>query len=183
MLQDKAKVAAKIATRPDRVEIRGIYKARSIILNLVIAKIRKKGNTLPEGVGKFTRAMDMALPGEHTRKIYDGLGKRDACLLAELRTNKSKLRGYLNTIGAIESGFCKCGRAIETVRHFLFACQRWEGLRSVWLASMGRINRGSLGKALGGKTVEDSEPWAPNLRILKETLKFVKATGRWEEED
>lgn len=182
-LRERAKIAAKEATKEGREAEDKVYKAKSTVLGLALAKIRSKGRHIPEGVGKWTKAMDMAFPGKHTRRLYDGLEKKDASLLAQLRTNKTKLRGYLGIIGAAETEICACGRGVEGVRHFLFTCRRWASLRPTWLATMGRMSRGSLGKALGGMTAEETEPWAPNTRLVEATLKFVRSTGRWEEEE
>ena len=47
--------------------------------------------------------MDTALPGKHTRRLYDSLKREEAYVLAQLRTGIIRLNGYLYQIGAAES--------------------------------------------------------------------------------
>lgn len=56
-----------------------------------------------------SKRMDKALPGSHTRALYDTLMKREAKVLAQLRTGMSALNGYLHRIGVAESDMCACG--------------------------------------------------------------------------
>ena len=54
--------------------------------------------TLPGNVGKYSKEMDKALPGKHTRKLYDKLTYPEARILAQLRTGTIRLNGYLAKI-------------------------------------------------------------------------------------
>jgi division protein CdvB (Snf7/Vps24/ESCRT-III family) len=56
---------------------------------------------------QLARHIDQALPGKHTRKIYDTLNKRNAKMLVQLRTGKSRLNTYLSSIGACDSDRCE----------------------------------------------------------------------------
>ncbi len=85
---------------------------------------QQEGRKLPEDAGKFSKAMDTALPGKHTRELYDKLKRRAASVLAQLRTGMSRLSGFLGRIGAAESDQYACGHARETVEHFLLRCVR-----------------------------------------------------------
>lgn len=73
----------------------------------------------------FRRHIDRAIPGKHTRTLYDRLSKKDASLLPQLRTEKYRLNYYLARINAVETEIYQCGREAETVRHFLFRCLQW----------------------------------------------------------
>lgn len=53
-------------------------------------------------MGKFSKAMDIALPGKHTRELYDKLKRREASMLAQLRTGMTRLNGFLSRIGAVD---------------------------------------------------------------------------------
>ena len=100
-------------------------QAKSTIAAITIAGLR--GNrVLPTGIGKFSKELDKALPGTHTRILYDGLKKKEAKVLAQLRTGMSHLNDYLYRIGIAESDQCACGQAKETVKHFLFTYRRWK---------------------------------------------------------
>ena len=41
----------------------------------------------------------------------------------------AKLNGFFYRIKVTDSEICECGNAKETVKHFLFTCNRWTHLR------------------------------------------------------
>src|SRR5688500_342935 len=98
--------------------------------------------------------MDAALPGKHTRDLYGKLKRREACVLAQLRTGMARLNGFLSRIAAADSGLCACGRARETVERFLLRCVRWAALREDMLQCT-VTRRGSLSFYLGGEAPSD----------------------------
>lgn len=59
--------------------------------------------------GKLLRKIDKALPGKHVKKTYDALNRTDATILAQPRTNVSRLNLYLQEIKAAETDKCKSG--------------------------------------------------------------------------
>jgi hypothetical protein len=61
--------------------------------------------------GQFTKEIDKALPQKHTKALYDHLSREEAVILAQLRTNKSKLNEYLAKINASMTDLCDCGQA------------------------------------------------------------------------
>jgi hypothetical protein len=137
--------------------------------------------------GKFTRAFDSALPGKHTRLLYDGLNRQEAALLAQLRTGHNGLRGFLSAIQQSDTETCACGEETESVRHFLFQCTRWDHLRNDMIQAMGD-RFGDLSFALGGRSGQvgtdgkpvDGDPsrWKPNLEVVRAVLRFARNTGR-----
>jgi ribonuclease HI len=137
----------------------------------------------------FRCHIDQAIPGKHVRTLYDGLSKKDASILAQLRTGKCRLNAYLFRIRAVESEMCQCGREAETVRHFLFRCPRWRTTRNeLQLTTLPRWGehayclgawsdqRGHNGQYINGQ----KEKWKPDMSAIKKILKFVKATQRLE---
>jgi hypothetical protein len=52
-------------------------------------------NDLPENVGRHVKRIDAALPGKHTRQLYDRLSWKEASVLAQLRTGMARLNGYI----------------------------------------------------------------------------------------
>jgi hypothetical protein len=56
---------------------------------------------------QFTRQLDTALRGSHTKTIYDSLNREDASTLAQLRTGHVRLNGYFYRIGQRESNICQ----------------------------------------------------------------------------
>ncbi|KIX01156.1 uncharacterized protein Z518_08881 [Rhinocladiella mackenziei CBS 650.93] len=77
--------------------------------------------------GQYTRQLDRALPGTHTRRIYNGLKRDEAQIVAQLRTGKSRLNRTLYSIGTVDTKLCEWCQRPETVRHFLVECSRWTG--------------------------------------------------------
>ena len=71
-------------------------------------------------VGKYTRAIDKALPGKHTRALYNGRSYKDVSILCQLRTGMCRLNGYLSKIKVVGTPLCDCGVAEEIIDHFLF---------------------------------------------------------------
>lgn len=174
-LSTRAKEAARRATEPGRLPDGQHRQAKSTVINN--ARTKREARMLPEGVGKYSRDMDTALPGKHTRTLYDGLKRGEASVLAQLRTGMARLNGYLHQIGASESDICICGQARETVKHFLFRCTRWDEHRRELFAQT-NTRRGNLSFYLGGKAPSDSEKWAPNMDAVRATVKYAMATGR-----
>jgi hypothetical protein len=174
-LSRRAKEAARQATESGRTPQEQCRQAKSTIINNAIAK--EETRTLPDGVGKYSKEMDTALPGKHTRTLYDAFKRREASVLAQLRTGMARLNGYLHRIGAVESDQCQCSQARETVKHFLFRCARWDAYRTQMLAQTD-TRRGNLSFCLGGKAPSDPETWTPNMDAVRATIKFAIATGR-----
>lgn len=73
--------------------------------------------------GKFLQRIDKALPGKHTKTLYNARNGTDASRMAQLKTNISILNTYLHKIKIAETDKCECG-VLETVQHFLFFCPR-----------------------------------------------------------
>jgi len=132
-------------------------------------------------VGKYSKAIDKALPGRHTRILYDGLKRKEASVLAQLRTGMTRLNSYLSKIGVAESDLCICGHASETVERFLFRCTRWTRLREGMLQCT-ETRRGNLSFYLGGKAPSDHEQWKPDMKAVRATIKFALATRRLDTE-
>ena len=172
--------AAKKATELGKTpEGRQLQKAKATILTKLKREIKAKV-TLPPDVGKHSRDVDAALPGKHTKEIYDTLSKKEAGILAQLRTGMARVNGYLHRIGVSDTDQCDCGVAKETVKHFLFLCARWDHLRARLLQQLGtRI--GDLSFCLGGRSKNlelDPSPWKPNMNVVRATIRYAIATGR-----
>jgi hypothetical protein len=175
-LGPKAKAAARKATemgcRPDVP----IYQARATRIRLAITKQRQTRTPLGR-VGKYSKTMDTALPGRHTRTLYDPLKRKEAEVLVQLRTGMARLNSFLHNIGVVESDTCECGQASETVEHFLFRCTKWTTQREGML-KCSQTKMGNLSFFLGGKAASDGEKWAPDMQAVRATIKFAIATGR-----
>ncbi|KJZ68347.1 hypothetical protein HIM_12263 [Hirsutella minnesotensis 3608] len=168
-----AKTAAKKATQAGAVAGKPSYRARSTTLRLALA--RQQRDQLPENVGKHSKRIDRALPGKHTRTLYDSLTRKEADILVQLRTGMSRLNGYLHAIGATDSDLCDCGQAAETVDHFLFRCTKWIAQWGV-LFECARAKIGNLSFFLGGKAVSDCDKWKPDMQAVHAAIKFAIET-------
>lgn len=113
-LGKKGKSLARQATEQGRLPQRQPYCAKSTTISIARATQREK-RTLPEGIERYSTEMDAALPVKHTRTLYNAFKRREASVLAQLRTGVARLNGYLHRIGATKSDQCACGQAIETI--------------------------------------------------------------------
>jgi hypothetical protein len=114
-----AKEQARKTTQKDAVPQESVPRMKSTTLNLARSQAATS-NDLPENVGKHVKRVDAALPGRHTRQLYDRLSWKEATVLAQLRTGMARLNGYLYRINVADTDQCACGQARETVEHFLF---------------------------------------------------------------
>lgn len=155
------------------------------VVNIPIAKetvrrtalAKQVATTIPPQKSRFSRDLDQALPGTHTKKIYDTLQRKEANVLIQLRTRMARLNGYLYCIEATDSDLCQCGTAKDTVKHFLFRCPRWDILRQDLLAQT-RDKKGNLSFYLGGNTCQDPGEWAPNMEAVHAFRnQYVKRTA------
>ncbi|SPJ78067.1 uncharacterized protein FTOL_06456 [Fusarium torulosum] len=178
-IQKIAKMSARHATEPYMTPRRGFAKAKTTILNRTRAELRME-RKLPDGVGRHSRKVDSALPGKHTRLLYDQLSWKEASVLAQLRTGMARLNGYLYQIRAAPTDECPCGRAKETVEHFLFRCVKWTTQRKEMFQCT-KEKRGNLSFHLGGKATSDGQKWTPNMDAVRATVRFSIATCRLEQ--
>ena len=140
--------------------------------------------------GQFTKLIDKALPQGHTRRLYDKLSQKEAAILAQLRTGRCRLNGYLAKINASPSELCSCGQP-ETVKHFLFECPKWMQERQQlkqkadmrWM-DLSYLLGGWSGKELPNGQYLDGprDKWKPNLEVVMATIAFAQETRRLESE-
>ncbi len=171
-----AKEKARDATQQGATPQTRMPRMRSTTLNVARSNGRTSGH-LPENVGSHSKRVDAALPGNHTRQLYDRLSRKEASVLAQLRTGMARLNGYLHRLGLAPSDQCVCGQARETVEHFLFRCRKWTAHRTEMLRCTD-IHRSNISFYLGRKSPSDSKDWTPNLEAVRTTIRFAIATGR-----
>jgi ribonuclease HI len=171
-----AKEQARAATQEDTTPQAQVPRMKSTTLNIARSQAATS-HGLPENVGRHAKRVDSALPGKHTRQLYDRLSWKEASVLAQLRTGMARLNGYLYRINVAETDQCACGQARETVEHFLFRCQRWTTHRTEMLQCT-HTHRGNISFFLGGKSPLDDQNWKPNLEAVRATIRFSIATGR-----
>jgi hypothetical protein len=171
-----AKEQARAATHEDATPQAQVPRMKSTTLNIARSQAAtNKG--LPENVGRHAKRVDAALPGKHTRQLYDQLSWKEASVLAQLRTGMARLNGYLYRINVAQTDQCPCGQARETVEHFLFRCRKWTAHRTELLQCT-HTHRGNISFFLGGKSPSDDQNWTPNLEAVRASIRFAIATGR-----
>ncbi|KAF7520275.1 hypothetical protein G7054_g12831 [Neopestalotiopsis clavispora] len=154
-LQQLAKEAARKATLAGSSPSVKPFRAKSTTLNNARKRLSRT-DAPPDTIGAFSKRIDTALPGCHTRQLYDALSWKEASVLVQLRTGMARLNYYLAQIGAVSSPECDCGHAKETVEHFVLHCRNWTSYRKD-LLDFARNRRGSISFLLGGKTHRDDE--------------------------
>jgi ribonuclease HI len=175
-LLKRAKEEARKATQKGATPEQQLPSMQSTTLRIARSKV-SINTALPEKVGKHSKRVDTALPGKHTKQLYDRLTWKEANVLAQLRTGMARLNAYLFNINAALSDQCDCGQARETVEHFLFRCQKWTAYRTEMLQCTD-TRRGNISFYLGGKSPSDDQKWRPNLEAVRATIRFALATGR-----
>lgn len=78
-------------------------------LNTAQLKHKTDNKGLPENIKKFSKRVDSALPGKHTRQLYNHLSWKEASILAQLRIGIARLNYYLYRIKVKPSEQCECG--------------------------------------------------------------------------
>ena len=168
LIEHNAKLAARVSVPP----MPRVPRLPKTWFTILVASGRP--------LGRFSRELDQALPGAHTKMLYDTLRRKEAAVLIQLRTGMSRLNGYLHGIKVTDSDLCQCGTARKTVKHFLFRCPRWDNLRQD-LLSQTQDKRGNLSFYLGGKTCQDPATWVPNMKAIHATIRCVLRTKRLED--
>lgn len=140
--------------------------------------------------GAFTKQLDRALPGKHTKRLYDRLAKYKARIFSRLRTGCTPLNAYLHKIGARDTSACECGD-VETISHFLFDCERWEmqrkDLREInnerW-RDLSYFLGGWTDKKQDGKFIDgDRRRFRPDLNAVDAAIEFTIKTKRFDQND
>ncbi|TIA49782.1 hypothetical protein D6C77_09455 [Aureobasidium pullulans] len=142
----------QVASDRPRLTKRIVLKSQQLLAQAMVQ--------IPTTVGDAVRRIDAAWPGSHTRRMYDELSKRQASVVAQLRTGMTPLNGYLHNIKAVESNLCECGEAVESREHFTFHCVRWSEQREILDIRTGEED---LSRLLGGKTTTDNDDWTPDM--------------------
>ena len=175
-LLGQAKEQARAVTQKGATPDTELPRMKSTTLNIARRQVgTSKG--LPEKTGKHAKRVDAALPGKHTRQLYDRLSWKEASVLAQLRTGMARLNGYLYRINAAQTDQCGCGQARETVEHFLFRCRKWTAHR-VEMLQYTNTHRGNISFFLGGKSPSDNQNWTPDLGAVRASIRFAITTGR-----
>jgi hypothetical protein len=172
-----AKQEARQATKEGATPEKMFPIMKSTTLNVEKKKLTSERN-LPDGIGKHSKRVDAALPGLHTRQLHVDRPWIERNVLAQMRTDMTRLNNSLYRMKAVPSRQCACGHEPETVAHFLFRCAIWEEHRREMHGFSEQ--RGNISFFLGGKSPSDGPDWQPDLKAVQVTIRFALATGRLE---
>jgi hypothetical protein len=175
-LGQKAKRLAQRSTDEGRV-IRDRPRLTRSMVQRTQERLRRATEQVPATVGASVRRIDAAWPGNHTRRMYDDLSKRQASILAQLRTGMTPLNGYLHNIKVVESNLCECGETIESREHFVLRCARWSEQRKILGVY---TDEDDFSRLLGGKSAMDTDDWTPDMDAVRAVIHFTLATKRFE---
>jgi ribonuclease HI len=115
------------------------------------------------------RAIDQSLPSGKFLQLVEGLGRRKASLLVQLRSGHVPLLAHLFKMKAADSPICaQCGQARETVHHFVLMCPAFNEQRRAMHQEGGRDTR-TLGLLLSRR------------RLIPHLFRYVARTGRFAE--
>ena len=175
-----AKGAAKKATEEGREVTTGSPHTESKMISTTRERIKRP--PIPSAVGKFSKTIDAASPGKHTRTIYDKCNKKEARPIPA-EDWMSRLNSYLRRIRAAPSVTCECGLAKESIWLFLFQCPRWRNLRGE-MREQTTTRRGNLSFYSGGMNGElDPLHRPPSISAVRAAIRFAIKTGRLEVEN
>jgi hypothetical protein len=110
---------------------------------------------------------------------YNGaLTKKEARAVAQLRTEASRLNGYLHAIGAAETAEFECGIRVETDKHYLFTCVRLyterREQRARWPDKIWDLSFFQGGRRRG----EEERGWRPEIVAIRAIAAYARATAR-----
>lgn len=83
-----------VRKKSKRSSTAGQHDKQSPTIINTIRTIHKGRRTLPEGIRRYSKEMDATLPGRHTRTLYNNLKRREASVLAQLRTGIARFNGH-----------------------------------------------------------------------------------------
>ena len=149
---------------------------------------RRACQIIKKSTRRLNNHLDTALPGKHTKEMYDQMTGKQAAVLCQMRTGMSKLNNYLAKIKASDTALCECDKSeVETRGHYRFECLRWESYRDELKGN--EVERWKdLPYFLGGRTERtasngelidgDRKHWAPNMEVVKRTVEYAMKTER-----
>jgi hypothetical protein len=105
-----------------------------------------------------------------------------------MRTRYCRLNQSLFRLRIVDTADCQCGEGEESIQHVLLYYPIWTAIRAELQAAAGD-RWGDVSYLLGGwrlkKHWETGEPldgpkekWKPDLKVVKQTIRFLQHTGR-----
>ncbi|KAJ5521816.1 hypothetical protein N7527_005931, partial [Penicillium freii] len=154
-----AKEQARTATQEDTLPQERVPRIKSTTLNIARSQA-VPNNKLRENVGRHAK-------------------RKEATVLAQLRTGIARLNRYLNQINVAETDKYDCGQARETDKYNCGQARETTAHRTEILQYT-QTYQGNISFFLGGKQPSDNQKWTPNLEAVRASIRFAITTGRLE---
>src|SRR5579859_2425450 len=144
------------------------YKLKSAqttkINNDINTAVRKAWNSGKTNARQHRKMMTQPQRFKTGEQLYGGLPRKQLANLIRLRTGHCRLNSYLNRHRIIEDPTCESGHRVETVKHFLLMCKKYEEPRNK-LRKKVRWRNMRTGNLLG------------DPKLVMDRLEFVEETG------
>ncbi|KAG8630714.1 hypothetical protein KVT40_002333 [Elsinoe batatas] len=182
---------AKQMTEPEGIPTTDptiLIRETKAVGRLMDQDIKVKQTRRKPGHGVYTYNLDRALPGNHTKLLYDSLSRQDATILAQARTGHNHLNSYVARINPQVTKICECKEGAETVAYILLVCKQWDHLRQPLKAKAGP-RWSDMSHILGGwsdrcvrhtgqRASQPKDKWRPDMKMVRASIQFPKQTTR-----
>ena len=154
--------------------LKGLPASKSATKQHLKKKIRKAYEKEFRTSPRYERAsrFDPKTPVSNFMKIATKLTRRQASVLAQLRSSHAPLQAYLHRFKLAESPVCpSCGTEPETTTHFLLYCISYVAQRRRLWRTLGRD------QSLGLEILGDEKRIRPLMTYINDTKRFADSHG------
>ena len=117
-------------------------------------------------------------------KSWKIINNRESKHLTRLITGHHYLNSFQSKLNPIKiSNYCSCGRAVETMHHFLFTCQKYTRIRQKWIhkvvgitEELDTLRQMSLTTAFGQRDDMSEEK---NRQLQESICSYIRDTNRF----
>ena len=125
---------AKAATQPDNLRPPDLAQLRTSIKRGIKAKFKSRWAKSWKKALVGRKLFELVeTPHPSTLNIYRNTPRALSTIIIRARTQAIGLKGYLGAIRMAPTRECECGMGIETVKHLVLSCSKYQQLRqSIW---------------------------------------------------
>lgn len=173
-LADQAAKTAAMGLSSRRRELPGILRKTlplsiSALRRAHTEELKQKFATLWKDSPRYARMqhIDPEMSPSKLRRMLLGRKRAQASIITQLRLGHSPLNKHLHRINRSDTALCAaCRSHLETTRHYILKCPRYDRQRRTMFAALGR----------GGDRLRNilSTP-----RGIEQVLRFIQTTGRF----
>ena len=125
---------AKAAADPSRKRPPDLVQLRTSVKRGIKAEFKKRWIKAWKEAPYGRKLFDLVgAPHKDTLELYKDTPRALTTTIIRARTQVIGLRGYLGAIGLTQTRECECGGGIETVKHLVLSCPKYNHLRKrIW---------------------------------------------------